>query len=49
MPVSKLPSSRTIGWCGAGGFTFGVMLKDAGFDHVIMKVGPGAGVSQNLR
>ena len=35
--VSKLPSSRTIGWCGAGGFTFGVMLKNAGFDHVIIE------------
>jgi len=35
--VSKLPSSRTIGWCGAGGFTFGVMLKNAGLDHVIIE------------
>ena len=35
--VSKLPSSGTIGWCGAGGFTFGVMLKNAGFDHVIIE------------
>lgn len=35
--VSKLPSSRTIGWCGAGGFTFGVMLKNAGLDHIIIE------------
>ncbi len=35
--VSKLPASRTVGWCGAGGFTFGVMLKNAGFDHVVIE------------
>ncbi len=35
--VSKLPASRTIGWCGAGGFTFGAMLKNAGFDHIIIE------------
>ncbi len=35
--VSKLPSSGAIGWCGAGGFTFGAMLKNAGFDHVIIE------------
>lgn len=35
--LSKLPTSCTIGWCGAGGFTFGAMLKSAGFDHVIIQ------------
>jgi aldehyde:ferredoxin oxidoreductase len=35
--VSKLPTSRTVGWCGAGGFTFGVMLKHAGIDHIIIE------------
>ena len=27
--VTKLPSSGTIGWCGAGGFHFGCELKNA--------------------
>lgn len=35
--VSKLPTTQTIGWCGAGGFTFGSMLKSAGFDHVVVR------------
>jgi len=35
--VSKLPTTGTIGWCGAGGFTFGTMLKNAGFDHVVIR------------
>ncbi|MBW2142057.1 MAG: hypothetical protein JRG97_13480, partial [Deltaproteobacteria bacterium] len=35
--VTKLPSSGTIGWCGGGGMNFGCMLKNAGFDHVIIK------------
>lgn len=35
--VSKLPASGTIGWCGAGGFIFGAMLKNAGFDHVVIR------------
>ncbi len=35
--VSKLPTSRTIGWCGAGGFTFGAMLKNSGYDHIIIR------------
>jgi len=34
--VSKLPSSGTIGWCGAGGFHFGCELKNAGFDHIVI-------------
>ncbi len=35
--VSRLPSSNTIGWCGAGGVNFGCQLKNAGFDHVIIQ------------
>ncbi|MBU2549368.1 MAG: hypothetical protein KKB20_13200 [Proteobacteria bacterium] len=34
--ICKLPTSGTIGWCGAGGFNFGAMLKYAGFDHVVI-------------
>lgn len=34
--VSKLPASGTVGWCGAGGFTFGAHLKYAGFDHIVV-------------
>jgi aldehyde:ferredoxin oxidoreductase len=34
--VAKLPASGTVGWCGAGGFTFGSQLKYAGYDHVIV-------------
>jgi len=35
--VSKLPTSGTIGWCGAGGVNFGCMLKNAGYDHVVIE------------
>ncbi len=35
--VSKLPTSGTVGWCGAGGANFGSLFKNAGFDHVIIK------------
>ncbi len=35
--VTKLPASGTIGWCGAGGVTFGYQLKNAGFDHIIIE------------
>ena len=34
--VTKLPSSGTIGWCGAGGFNFGCELKNAGYDHIVI-------------
>jgi aldehyde:ferredoxin oxidoreductase len=34
--VSKLPASKTVGWCGAGGYFFGVQLKYAGFDHIVV-------------
>ena len=35
--VTKLPSTGTIGWCGAGGVNFGCMLKNAGYDHIVIE------------
>ncbi|MBW2061929.1 MAG: hypothetical protein JRI95_10260 [Deltaproteobacteria bacterium] len=35
--VTKLPTSGAIGWCGGGGVNFGCMLKNAGYDHVIIE------------
>lgn len=35
--VAKLPGSKTVGWCGAGGMTFGCGLKNAGYDHVVIR------------
>jgi aldehyde:ferredoxin oxidoreductase len=35
--ITKLPTSRTIGWSGAGGVTFSCMLKNAGYDHIVLK------------
>lgn len=35
--VTKLPTSNTIGWCGAGGVNFGYLLKNTGYDHVIIE------------
>ena len=35
--VTKLPQSGTIGWCGAGGMNFGYLLKNAGYDHIIIE------------
>jgi len=34
--VGKLPASGTVGWCGAGGYSFGAQLKYAGYDHVVV-------------
>ncbi len=34
--VTKLPASGAVGWCGAGGMTFGCRLKNAGYDHIII-------------
>ncbi len=34
--VTRLPSSRSVGWCGGGGVTFGCMLKNAGYDHIVI-------------
>lgn len=35
--VTRLPASGTIGWSGAGGVTFGCMLKNAGYDHIVIR------------
>lgn len=35
--VSKLPSSGSIGWCGAGGMSWGSMFKHAGYDHLLIE------------
>ncbi len=35
--VSKLPASGAIGWCGAGGVSFGYLLKNAGYDLVVIE------------
>ena len=34
--VTKLPSSNSVGWCGAGGVNFGYLFKNAGYDHVVI-------------
>ncbi|MDY6852601.1 MAG: aldehyde ferredoxin oxidoreductase N-terminal domain-containing protein [Thermodesulfobacteriota bacterium] len=34
--VTKLPTSGTIGWCGAGSVTFGFNLKNAGYDNIVI-------------
>jgi aldehyde:ferredoxin oxidoreductase len=35
--ITKLPTSGTIGWSGAGGVTFACMMKNAGYDHIVIK------------
>lgn len=35
--MTKLPSSGTIGWSGAGGANFAWLFKNAGYDHVVIK------------
>jgi aldehyde:ferredoxin oxidoreductase len=35
--VTKLPTSGSVGWCGGGGVTFGCMMKNAGFDHIVIE------------
>jgi aldehyde:ferredoxin oxidoreductase len=35
--ITKLPTSGTVGWSGAGGVTFGCMLKNAGYDHIVVR------------
>jgi aldehyde:ferredoxin oxidoreductase len=35
--VSKLPTSGSVGWCGGRGASFGVNLKNAGYDHVVIE------------
>jgi aldehyde:ferredoxin oxidoreductase len=34
--VARLPASHTVGWCGAGGYVFGALLKYAGYDHIVI-------------
>jgi aldehyde:ferredoxin oxidoreductase len=35
--VTRFPGSSRIGWCGGGGMVFGCLLKNAGYDHIIIK------------
>nr|MDO8062082.1 aldehyde ferredoxin oxidoreductase N-terminal domain-containing protein [Candidatus Freyrarchaeum guaymaensis] len=35
--LTKLPVNGAVGWGGGGGVNFGCMLKNAGFDHVIIR------------
>jgi aldehyde:ferredoxin oxidoreductase len=35
--AAKFPINNAIGWAGAGGMTFGGMLKNAGYDNVVIK------------
>lgn len=35
--VTRLPASGTVGWCGGGGATFGYLLKNAGYDHIVIE------------
>lgn len=35
--TTKLPINNRIGWCGGGGMRFGCMLKNSGFDHVVIR------------
>jgi len=35
--VAKFPINNAIAWAGAGGMTFGGMLKNAGYDNVVIK------------
>ena len=32
-----MPATDTIGWCGAGGATFGYLMKNAGYDHIVLE------------
>ncbi len=34
--LTRLPANNSVGWGGAGGMSFGCMLKNAGYDHVIV-------------
>ncbi len=35
--VTRFPGSSRIGWCGGGGMVFGCLLKNAGYDHIVIK------------
>ena len=34
--VTRLPTSGSVGWCGAGGVNFGCQFKNAGYDHLVL-------------
>ena len=34
--LTKLPANNAVGWGGAGGMNFGIMLKNAGYDHIVI-------------
>lgn len=35
--TTKLPANGAIGWGGGGGVRFGCMLKNAGYDHIVIR------------
>jgi aldehyde:ferredoxin oxidoreductase len=35
--VTRLPAAGRIGWCGAGGATFGYLMKNAGYDQIVIE------------
>ena len=35
--LTKLPVNGAIGWSGGAGMNFGIMLKNAGYDHVVIE------------
>jgi aldehyde:ferredoxin oxidoreductase len=35
--VAKMPTTGLIGWCGGGGVSFGYLLKNAGYDHIVIQ------------
>jgi aldehyde:ferredoxin oxidoreductase len=35
--VARFPGSSRIGWCGGGGMMFGCLLKNAGYDHIVIR------------
>ncbi|ACL04460.1 Aldehyde ferredoxin oxidoreductase [Desulfatibacillum aliphaticivorans] len=34
--MTRLPQSRSVGWCGGGGVNFGAFMKYAGFDFLVI-------------
>ncbi|MHA1262552.1 MAG: aldehyde ferredoxin oxidoreductase family protein [Candidatus Freyarchaeota archaeon] len=35
--LTKLPANDAVGWGGGGGMNFGCMLKNAGYDHIVIR------------
>jgi len=35
--LTKLPVNGAIGWSGGAGMNFGIMLKNAGYDHIVIE------------